>query len=419
MTGAADRGPSAPDPARATVEHAVRDSYGRLVAILAARTRDVAAAEDALSDALVAALAQWPRDGVPANPEGWLVAAARRRLLDDGRRAAVRERLEPELQYAALMTQDIADTDRLPDRRLELMFACADPAIDPSVHTPLMLQVVLGLDADVIAGAFLAAPSAMAQRLVRAKRKIRDAGIRFAIPEPEARAPRLGAVLDALYAAFGSAWDQIDGSVEWSADGRTNLRDESLHLARMVVHALPQEPEPKGLLALLLYCTARDATRRSPSGAYVPLDAQPRTQWNEAQIAEAERLLVDAAAAGLHGRYQLEAAIQSAHLASAYGAPAEPHVIPSLYDQLVAHAPTVGAYVNRAAAYGRAYGAARGLAEADRLAPDAVRGYQPWWALRAHLLAALGRHHEAAVAREQAAGLTADPAVRAFLLRQG
>lgn len=394
------------------VELAARTSYGRLVALLSVRSHDVGAAEDALSDAFIAALEQWPDAGVPANPEAWLLATARRRLVDRARHDAVRARAEPLLAYTASLGEQAFELGALPDRRLELLFACAHPAIDPSIHTPLMLQAVLGLDASVIASAFLSPPTAMAQRLVRAKRKIRDAGIRFEIPEPESFPARLEAVLEAIYAAFGTGWDAIAGSDAMRAD----LANEALYLCRLVVDALPHEAEPRGLLALMLYCDSRRVARRDIEGRYIPLSAQNSSQWNLAQIAEAESLLQAAARLARAGRFQIEAAIQSAHLAPMFGRLADETGIVALYDALLLYAPTVGALVNRAAAVARAHGADAGLMALDGVPADVVEGYQPWWVLRSHLLLQCGRVDEAALARTRAIGLTEDPAVRAFLL---
>jgi RNA polymerase sigma-70 factor (ECF subfamily) len=430
--------------AHRAIELAARTSYGRLVAVLAARSRDVAAAEDALGDAFTAALAQWPASGVPMNPEGWLVAAAQRRLADGRRRAAVREAAAGDIAYAASFLDAAgshAAQGAFPDRRLDLLFACAHPAVDPGVRTPLMLQVVLGLDARAIASAFLDSPAATAQRLVRAKRKLRDAGIPFAVPEREELAPRLTAVLEAIYAAFGAGWDAVVGADAGGADdprvrrvgtatGRAasasdgasanaqcaDLADEAIWLGRLVVDALPEEPEPRGLLALMLYCHARRAARTGPGGAYVPLGEQDTARWSLPLIGEAESSLAAAARRRCPGRFQLEAAIQSAHLAPAFGRPPDWAAVVALYDALLAHAPTTGALVSRAAALAEAAGPEAGLAAADAVPAGLARDYQPWWALRAHLLARLGREAEARAAYERAAGLTQSPAVRAFLL---
>ncbi len=419
------------------VEVAARTSYGRLVALLAARSRDLSAAEDALSEAFVHALQQWPTQGVPSAPDAWLMAVARRRLLDAQRHDSVQTRTLPALTHAQTellaLGADVPNGERvLPDRRLELLFACAHPAIDVSIRTPLMLQAVLGLEAVDIAGVFLTAPATMAQRLVRAKRKIRDAGVPLERPSPEELPARLEAVLEAIYAAFGTGWDAADGSDLLRAD----LADEAIFLARVVVDALPDEPEASGLLALMLYCQSRKGARRNADGAYVPLSMQPVTDWNTGMIAEAESVLQAAARIGRPGRFQLEAAIQSAHIARARdvrrggarqsGDRDNGVAIVALYDSLLQYAPTVGALVGRAAAVGEAFGPAAGLQAADAIVEivDAavLHVYQPWWALRAHLLQRLlhedaSRAHEARTARVRAAGLTQDAAVRAYLLR--
>jgi predicted RNA polymerase sigma factor len=400
------------DAAQEAVALAARTSYGRLVALLTSRTHDVAAAEDALGDAFLRALRTWPRDGIPDNPDAWLLAAARRRLIDGVRHATVQQRSEPELVHAAALRDLSASDAVLADRRLELLFTCAHPAIDRSIHTPLMLQVVLGLEASEIASAFLVAPAAMAQRLVRAKRKIRDAGIPFEVPDADQLAPRLEAVLEAIYAAFGAGWDALEGS----DPQRTDLTDEAIFLGRLVVEALPDSAEAQGLLALMLYCHARRHARRDVTGAYVPLAQQRPAAWDQRMIGEAETLLTRAATMARPGRFQLEAAIQSAHLGRVLDPAWDAMSIVHLYDALLTFAPTVGVQVNRAAAIAAARGAAAGFEAATTIPRETVDRYQPWWALMAHLFAALGREAEAAHARQQAAGLTEDPAVRAFLL---
>ncbi len=398
--------------ARQAAADAARASYGRLVAYLAARSRDVAAAEDALGDAFRAAVQTWPRDGVPDRPEAWLLAAARNRVSDLARRHAVRDAAMPAL---AQLTEEAAarvGDDSFPDDRLKLMFVCAHPAIDPGVRTPLMLQVVLGLDAARIASAFLVAPAAMGQRLVRAKAKIRDAGLRFAVPGRGELDERLAGVLDAIYAAYGTGWEDAAGA----DPRRSGLADEALWLASLVVDLLPDAPEAHGLLALMLYCEARRDARRTAAGAYVPLSEQNTARWSMPMIARAEAALGHAARQGRLGRYQLEAAIQSAHTAGRIQGHIEWRAVVDLYDRLVDLAPTVGALVSRAAAVAEVHGPAAGL-EALAELPDArVATYQPFWALRAHLLAGHGKAGEAADAYEQAIGLAEDPAVRRFLM---
>lgn len=390
--------------AGAEVARVARESYGRLVALLAARTRDIAAAEDALGDALAAALAAWPRSGIPGNPEAWLLTAARRRLSDAARAADVRRRAEPTLTLAARLVDEEGEGDMIPDRRLGLLFACTHPAIAAAIQAPLMLQVVFGLDAARIAHAFLASPAAMGQALSRAKAKLRAAAIPFSEPEAEERPARVGAVLAAVYAAFSLGHDDA------TAGGA--LAEEALWLARLTAALLPGEAEAQGLLALALHVEARRGARRDTAGAYVPLAEQESGRWDRAMILEAEEVLLRAAARRRPGRYQLEAAIQSAHAARAFGREPDADAIALLYDALVAAAPSIGARVGRAGALLPARGAEAALAALDAI--EGAEAYQPWWAMRAELLSRLG-HAEAGAAYARAIALAEDPAVRAFL----
>jgi predicted RNA polymerase sigma factor len=400
------------DPRRA-LERAASDSYGRLLAFLAARCGDVAAAEDALSDALLAALEVWPRTGVPNKPEAWLLTAARRRLIDRSRHARVETSALPALASAADEAHRAASAgDAFPDERLALLFTCAHPAIDAAVRTPLMLQVVLGLDAARIASAFLVRPAAMGQRLSRAKTKIRDAGIRFKVPAAADLPARLDAVLEAIYAAYGAGWDDVAGA----DPRRRGLASEAIHLGRVVLRLMPGEPEPRGLLALMLHCEARHDARRNAVGAYVPLSEQDPARWSRSLIEEAERLLSKAAHACRPGRFQLEAAIQSVHARRAVTGATDWEAIAVLYAGLVRTAPTVGAFVGRAAAVAEARGAAEGWALLSEIPAARISRYQPHWALAAHLLARLGRPAEAADAYDRAIGLSQDPAARDYLV---
>lgn len=401
--------------ARRAVEQAARDSYGRLLAFLAARSRDVAAAEDALGDAFRAALEAWPRSGVPDKPEAWLLTAARRRLIDGVRHARVRADAAPTLLAVTEEAQAVASAETMfPDERLKLLFICAHPAIDASARTPLMLQTVLGLDAARIASAFLVQPAAMGQRLSRAKAKIRDAGIAFTVPEPSELAPRLDAVLEAIYAAYGRGWDDVTGA----DPRRKGLALEALELGRLLLRLLPREPEVQGLLALMLHCEARRAARRSADGAYVPLSEQDITLWSVPLIDEAQALLSCAERAGRIGRFQLEAAIQSVHASRAWSGHTDWEAIALLYEGVVRLAPTIGALVGRAAAIAEARGAEHGWALLQEVPGEAVAGYQPYWALAAHLLKRMGRMGDSADAYGRAIGLCEDAAMRDFLAGQ-
>ena len=317
------------DDARRAVERVARERCGRLVAILAARTRDVAGAEDARGEAFAAALRTWPLDGVPTNPDAWLPTAARRRQTDAVRRRQTRKAGEEHVQLIADEIEAMAnERDAIPDRRLALMFACAHPAIERGLRTPLILQSILGLTAKDIAAAFLVPPGTMGQRLARPKSRIRDAGIPFRVPDGEELPERLAAVLDAIYSAYTKGWNEVGDA------GIPELADEAIWLGRVVVAMLPDEPEAKGMLALILYAEARRSARRDAVGAYVPLEQQDTSLWDDPQIALAEKLLREASQFGPTGRYQLEAAIQSAHTARRMTGAANWLIVVKLYGAL-------------------------------------------------------------------------------------
>jgi RNA polymerase sigma-70 factor (ECF subfamily) len=401
---------------RETAEAVARRSYGKLVAFLAARTGDVAAAEDALSEAFAAALTDWDAGGVPANPEGWLVTVARRRAVDAARRRRSGETAIPQL---ALVAEELAeelaaaqDDAAMPDHRLALMFACAHPAIGPGVRAPLTLQTILGFDAATIGSAFLVSPAAMGQRLARAKSKIRQAGIPFRIPERADLRERLAAVLEAIYAAFAEGWSDPDGT----EIRRRDLAAEAIWLGRLVASLLPDQAEAIGLLALMLHAEARRGARRNAAGDYVPLAEQDPALWDADLIAEAEALLLAASRMGAVDRYQLEAAVQSAHAVRRSAGRADWAAIKRLYDALeeITGSPVVA--INRAIAIAETDGPAAGLAALAALEGDGrLSEYQPYWAARAALLASAGDIDAADAAYEKAIGLESDPAVRRFL----
>lgn len=395
------------------VESVALRSRGKLVAYLAARFGDVAAAEDALSEAFAAALVAWPQAGCPANPEAWLLVAARRKRIDQLR--GTRESTAGEELEALAAAETAVEDPELPDRRLALLFACTHPAIDPAIRAPLMLQVVLGLEASQIASAFLISPTAMAQRLVRAKTRIRDAGIPFTIPDRSELPDRVEAVLDSIYACFSEGWPDpaaTDAS-------RRELAGEAIFLGRLLVELLPDDPEASGLLALMLYSESRRRARRSANGKFVPLARQDTALWDMAMIHEAEAALRHASRAGRIGRYQLEAAIQSAHLEGVRSGTPPWAEVARLHDALVHLTGSPVASINRAIAIAEAEGPAAGLAVLEGVSKDPrIESYQPYWAVRANLLARVGSTTAARHAYQIAIGLESDPAVREYLWQQ-
>ncbi len=390
-----------------------RTSYGKLIAFLAKQTRDVAGAEDALSEAFAAALADWPQKGVPDNPEAWLMAVAKRKIIDAARRRRSGEASADHLQLMAEELEAMTSKVRtIPDERLALMFACAHPAIDPGIRSPLILQTVLGLDAADIGSAFLVTPAAMGQRLARAKNKIKVAGIPFRVPDRAELGERLDAVLEAIYAAYTKGWND-------PSNVQNNLAGEAIWLGRLIVELLPREAEALGLLALMLFLQSRRGARRSLGGEFVPLSDQDPLLWDGEMIDEAERLLRRAGEMGVIGRYQLEAAIQSAHAALRVAGATDWEAIVELYKGLYKITVSQVVAINLAVALSEAKGPEAGLAALPELSANPeLMEFQPDWAARAALLSRVELFGEAAEAYGMAIGLESDPPVQNFLLTQ-
>ena len=404
--------------AYAAAEFAARTSFGRLVSWLAWQWRDIAAAEDALSEALLKALQRWPREGIPASPDAWLLTVAKHELLQVARHDKVRFNQA----VMALLEQQESDGEsadhsmeiRIPDARLKLLFVCAHPAIDQKIRAALMLQTVLGLQVAEIAPAMLTSPTALAQRLVRAKQKIRDAGLRFEEPETAELPGRLHDVLEAIYAAFGLSADALDG-----AEGRvTDLQQEAMFLCDLVVELMPREAEARGLLALMLLVQARRKARFSAQGEFVPLASQDMTLWDRGAILQADQLLGQASKLTQPGPFQLEAAIQSAHCHRLFGGSIPWRGIAQLYAQMNQLYPTAGSLVAGAVALAEAGNPAHGMAQLNAMDEKLTVNFQPWWVANSHLLTLQGRAEDAQIALQTAIGLTTDVRLRQFLQKK-
>jgi RNA polymerase sigma-70 factor (ECF subfamily) len=404
-----EAGPERSGEARAAADHAARVSYGRLLALLAAPNGDLASAEDALAAAFEQALTRWPETGVPDNPEGWLLTVARNRLRDLWKSAAYRTGTGLDAAADHGLVDDL-DPAALTERRLELLFVCAHPAIDPAVRAPLMLQTVLGFEAAKIATAFAVPPATMAQRLVRAKRRIKEARIPFAVPDRRVLTERLPAVLEAVYGCYAIAWPTADAKEVTAPE---SLAGEAQYLAITLADLLGSEPEAWGLAALITLSLAR---RPAAGGAYVPLEEQDPATWDATLITEGESYL-GRAAGGTLGRFQLEAAIQAVHCARAATGQTDWAALRTLYTALDTIAPSHGARIALAAVIARIDGPVSGLECLAELITEnpQVERLQPFHATRAELLARSGSTEEAAAAFDRAIELTEDPAVETYL----
>lgn len=430
----ADEGMAEPEPVEGSgfsvsvpvsdeVELAARESYGRLLAWLTSRCGSIAAAEDALGDAMEAALRQWPVAGVPDNQEAWLLTVARRRLIDEGRRGATREQTverlgrDPRLRLTteAAEAADGGLLAGLPDRRLELLFMCAHPDVPAAMRTPLMLQTVLGLTAVQIGTAMLVRPATVGQRLVRVKRRIEADGIPFEVPAEAELPERVGFVLDAIYAAYTAGWDAAPEQ-GGAGDG---LVGEAMWLAGLLVRLLPESAEARGLYALLCLCESRRSAGRPADGSFVPLEDQDPASWDLDLIRAGEGALRLATELGQPGRYQMEAAIHSQHADRRRTGHIDWSAIHRGYQLLVANYPTLGAIVGYAASCGRVGDPLAGLGVLDGLEADLdddrLQRHQPYWAVRAWLATEAGCNGVADDAYDRAIGLSPDPAVRDWL----
>ena len=395
-----------------------QDGWGRIIALIAAADGDISGAEDALSTALERAVTAWRDQGPPANPEGWLYRVALNARRDVWKSAAARtstaldeETIDRLGAGASDLGTDPGDPDALPDRRLELLAACAHPDIDPPARPLLMLSAVMGMTAKQVAAAMALPAATVSARLTRAKKRVAGLGVAFGSPDRLDLESRLPDVHETIYGAFAIEWAHA------AAQPRDGMIGEALYLSRLVAQLCPGDGESHGLAALIHLSAARFPARRSVDGRFVPLTEQNPDLWDRTLTEAGERHLVEVHRCGHVGRFGLEAAIQLLHMAGIRTGSTDWPMLLRLHDDLEAIAPSLGGSVSRAAVLAEVDGPEAGLSALDALDADSKRlsAFQPAWVLRAHLLTRLGRTDEAAAARRRALDLTTDPAERAYL----